>query len=82
MFKQLQAYCLVLDDIADGSLTRRGLPCWYRREDVGIAHAVNDATLIHYSLLHLLRVNFEKSPYYNDLYHNFNEVSIGFILGG
>ncbi|CAH8307450.1 unnamed protein product [Eruca vesicaria subsp. sativa] len=26
----LQAYCLVLDNITDNSVTRRGQPCWLR----------------------------------------------------
>lgn len=72
--QQLQAYCIVLDDIADESITRRGMPCWYRREDVGLANAVNDATLIHYCMLRILRANFEKSPNYVNMYHNINEV--------
>lgn len=29
-----QAYFLVLDDIMDGSITRRGQPCWYRKVNV------------------------------------------------
>uniref|UniRef100_A0A2A4IUH1 Farnesyl pyrophosphate synthase n=1 Tax=Heliothis virescens TaxID=7102 RepID=A0A2A4IUH1_HELVI len=68
-----QAYGLVLDDISDGSTTRRGMPCWYRREDVGIANAVNDATLIHCCLLQILRANFENSPNYENYFHNINE---------
>lgn len=76
---QLQAYCLVLDDIADGSITRRGMPCWYLREDVGVANAVNDATLIHYALLQILRANFEKFPNYVNMFHNFNEVCKKFL---
>lgn len=31
----LQAYFLVLDDIMDGSITRRSQPCWYKKQEVG-----------------------------------------------
>lgn len=33
-YPQLQAYFLVLDDIMDGSRTRRGQPCWFKRPEV------------------------------------------------
>lgn len=60
----------------DGSVSRRGQPCWYLRADVGIGHAINDAILIYYCLQQLLRANFENSPHYLAYVHNFNEVCI------
>ncbi|KAJ8287909.1 hypothetical protein COCON_G00005680 [Conger conger] len=32
----LQAFLLVADDIMDASLTRRGQPCWYKKEGVAV----------------------------------------------
>ena len=41
----LQSYFLVMDDVMDGSITRRGQPCWYRFPNVGLK-AVNDGPMI------------------------------------
>jgi farnesyl diphosphate synthase len=42
----LQAHFLVEDDIMDGSLTRRGKPCWYKMKGVSTAVAINDGLVI------------------------------------
>jgi farnesyl diphosphate synthase len=42
----LQAHFLVEDDIMDGSSTRRGNPCWYKRKGVSTAVAINDGLIV------------------------------------
>ncbi|KAK9134087.1 hypothetical protein Scep_013615 [Stephania cephalantha] len=69
----LQAYFLVLDDIMDDSHTRRGQPCWYRVEKVGMI-AVNDGILLRNHIPRILKNHFREKPYYVDLLDLFNEV--------
>eukprot|EP01083_Nonionella_stella_P108270 314667_1 len=45
IIEALQSYFLVMDDIMDQSLTRRGVPCWYKHQNVGLK-AVNDGSVI------------------------------------
>ncbi|OVA08278.1 Polyprenyl synthetase [Macleaya cordata] len=69
----LQAYFLVLDDIMDGAHTRRGQPCWFRVEKVGMV-AANDGILLRNHIPRILKKHFRGKPYYVDLLDLFNEV--------
>jgi farnesyl diphosphate synthase len=69
----LQAYFLVLDDIMDNSVTRRGQPCWFRKPKVGMI-AINDGILLRNHIHRILKKHFREMPYYVDLVDLFNEV--------
>lgn len=69
----LQAYFLVLDDIMDGSHTRRGQPCWFRLPKVGMI-AANDGIILRNHIPRILKKHFRDKPYYVDLLDLFNEV--------
>nr|AFM78687.1 farnesyl pyrophosphate synthase [Plagiochasma appendiculatum] len=76
----LQGYFLVEDDIMDGSVTRRGQPCWYRVPKVGLI-AVNDGVVLRNHIPQILRRHFKKKPYYMELVDLFNEVEYQTSLG-
>lgn len=76
----LQAFFLVSDDIMDGSITRRGKPCWYRQEGVGMV-AINDAFLLESAIYTLLRKHFRSHPAYIDLLELFHEISYQTEIG-
>jgi farnesyl diphosphate synthase len=78
-YLQLQAYFLVLDDIMDRSVTRRGRPCWYLYENLGTA-AVNDGVLLENGLYQLLTRYFRDKPYYVHVFELFHDVSLIFVL--
>lgn len=75
---QLQACFLVIDDLMDGSLTRRGQPCYYRVRGVGNI-AVNDAGMLRSAVYQLLKTHFREESYYIDLIELFHGVSMGSI---
>lgn len=67
----MQAAFLVADDIMDGSVTRRGNPCWYKVKDIKM-DAVNDTMILESFIFFLLRRYFRDTILYTtlvDLYH-------------
>ncbi|KAI0321226.1 farnesyl diphosphate synthase [Amylostereum chailletii] len=63
---QAHAYCLVIDDMMDQSITRRGKPCWYHVEGVG-SRAINDAGIIKGAIFNIVRTHFRTQSYYSAL---------------
>lgn len=76
----LQAFFLVSDDIMDSSITRRGQPCWYRQEGVGLI-AINDAFMLEASIYLILKQRFRSHPAYIDLVELFHETTWQTELG-
>lgn len=76
----LQAFFLVSDDIMDGSITRRGQPCWYRNPNIGMV-AINDAFILESTIYILLKKYFKQDPYYIDLVELFHEVTFQTEMG-
>lgn len=76
----LQAFFLIADDIMDGSITRRGQPCWYRAPGVGNV-AINDAFIVESLIYALLRRHMRAEPCYAGLLELFHEVTLQTELG-
>uniref|UniRef100_A0A061RPF1 Farnesyl diphosphate synthase n=1 Tax=Tetraselmis sp. GSL018 TaxID=582737 RepID=A0A061RPF1_9CHLO len=76
----LQAYFLVADDIMDGSITRRGQPCWYKLPEIGM-NAVNDGIYLENAIYLTLRNHFRSEPYYARLMELFHEVTFQTVHG-
>ncbi|XP_010593114.1 farnesyl pyrophosphate synthase isoform X3 [Loxodonta africana] len=76
----LQSFFLVLDDIMDSSLTRRGQLCWYQKPGIGL-DAINDALLIEACIYRLLKLYCREQPYYLNLIELFLETSYHTEIG-
>eukprot|EP01103_Thecamoeba_quadrilineata_P010357 TRINITY_DN2210_c0_g1_i3.p1 TRINITY_DN2210_c0_g1~~TRINITY_DN2210_c0_g1_i3.p1 ORF type:complete len:286 (+),score=55.12 TRINITY_DN2210_c0_g1_i3:133-990(+) len=77
----IQASFLVLDDIMDQSLTRRGQPCWYKLPKVGL-EAVNDGLLLEGVADRLLRLYFSSNEkLYIKLRHLFDDIKFKTQVG-
>lgn len=80
MTELLQAFFLVSDDIMDSSITRRGKPCWYRQEGVGMI-AINDAFMLEMAIYTLLKKYFRQHKAYIDFIELFFETSFQTEIG-
>jgi farnesyl diphosphate synthase len=80
VIEMLQAWLLIADDIMDSSVTRRGRPCWYRRDGLGSA-AINDAFLVEMILFKALRRHFGDRPEYSKLVDLVMETTLQTELG-
>lgn len=76
----LQAFFLVADDVMDGSITRRGQPCWYKRDDVKLI-AINDSFILESCVFLILKRYFGSKSYYPQLTDIFVETTRQTELG-
>jgi farnesyl diphosphate synthase len=76
----LQACFLVLDDIMDDSITRRGQPCWYKNADVK-QKAINDGLILESCIYTLLKKHLKGSSAYHAIVDMFHEISWQTQLG-
>ena len=51
----LQAAFLVLDDVMDNSVLRRGKPCWHLVPSIGVSNAVNDGLFLENAVFAIIR---------------------------
>jgi len=78
--EMLQSVFLIVDDIMDGSTTRRGQPCWYKTDDVGMI-AINDSLMIENAIYYILKKNFENTDFYIKLVELFHEAMMITTIG-
>jgi farnesyl diphosphate synthase len=74
----LQSFFLVADDVMDHSLTRRGKPCWYKLEEVGL-DAVNDSLTLEAFMFFIIKKFCAQHTWYLDVVHLFQDVSNVFL---
>ncbi|XP_071651831.1 farnesyl pyrophosphate synthase-like [Temnothorax longispinosus] len=76
----MQAYVLIIDDIMDHSLVRRGKPCWYRYNNIGAA-AINDGILIENATFYIIQKYFKKKDYYINILETFHDIIFKTLMG-
>nr|KAF6396695.1 farnesyl diphosphate synthase [Rousettus aegyptiacus] len=78
--EMLQSFFLVIDDIMDSSITRRGHLCWYRKPDIGLG-AINDGLLLEACIYRLLKRYCREQPYYLHLVELFLQTTYQTEIG-
>ncbi|XP_019880038.1 farnesyl pyrophosphate synthase isoform X1 [Aethina tumida] len=78
--EMLQAFLLVMDDVMDQSETRRGVPCWYKKDNVGLS-AINDACLLENGIYSILRKYFSSHPSYIPVIELFHDITLKTSMG-
>lgn len=76
----LQAFFLVADDVMDQSYTRRGKPCWFRKDTVGLV-AINDAFYLESCTYKVLKHYIKDKPYYINIIELFHEITHCTVTG-
>ncbi|XP_011643071.1 farnesyl pyrophosphate synthase-like [Pogonomyrmex barbatus] len=76
----LQAYLLIIDDIQDRSLFRRGQPCWYRHNDIGLI-AINDGLMLEQAMFYIIRKHFNTKECYINILETFQDVIYKTLMG-
>lgn len=64
----------------DGAATRRGAPCWYKHENVGLS-AINDAIMLENGIYSILRKYFTDHPLYTAIIELFHDVTLKTSMG-
>ena len=70
---QMQTFFLVADDIMDGSETRRGKVCWYKKDNIGMM-AFNDAIILEHCIYSILNRHFKHHKHYTTIVDAFLQV--------
>ena len=58
----MQAHFLVIDDVMDESITRRGKPCWYKYPGVNKTMAICDGLFLMPCYMYLIKYYFSNNP--------------------
>ncbi|TGZ45980.1 Uncharacterized protein DBV15_12537, partial [Temnothorax longispinosus] len=73
------AYFLIIDDIMDHSLVRRGKPCWYRYNNIGAT--ANDGILIENAMYYIIRKYFKGKDNYVNILETFHDIIFKTLMG-